>query len=156
MSKTYDNIEITTTSSDTYSSFEKSYSFDGIYRRIIGVQGATGLGTVSRTIVKTQEIDTEEDETSHKILDKHALTINGDDIIYMRIKSLNSIRDLSVMMFNSDLGTKIFFTIKGDEVMQYHSHVKFDDDSSSVKFDYLAIGAISPYAGADIFIGFED
>ena len=151
MAKNYDNIEITTTSSDTYSSFEKSYSFDGIYRRIIGLGD---IGTRLRTIIKTQEIDSE----TLSLLDENGLTVDGNSITYVRIKNLHASTNLEIVTYNSELGTELYLILKGGESMQFHSEAKFDNSYILAKWDYLAIAGddSSARAGADIFIGFED
>tara|TARA_Y100000310_G_scaffold135411_1_gene134279 strand:+ start:2061 stop:2519 length:459 start_codon:yes stop_codon:yes gene_type:complete len=151
MAKNYDNIEITTTSSDTYSTFEKSYSFGSVYRRTLGLNC---LRDVERSIIKTQEIISE----TSQVLDVNALTVNGNEISYARIKNLHATQEIYVIMYNSELGAILWQQLNGLEVMQYHSHLKFSDDINETKIDYLSVRGSSstePLGGVDIFIGFS-
>jgi|2_EtaG_2_1085320.scaffolds.fasta_scaffold18894_2 hypothetical protein len=143
MAKNYDNITITTTSTDTFHTFEKTYNFDGIYRRIIG--GDT-LTTTDRCIIKTEEVSGFNDE---------AFTVEDGAIEYARIRNLHSSNSVCIRMSNSGSGL-IFFEIKGGEVLQFHSQLAFDDDSSVFETDYLAVRTKSSTGGVDIFIGLKE
>jgi len=142
MAKNYSNITITTSSSDTYHTFEKSYSFDGIYRRIIG--GDT-LDTTTRGIIKTQSVNPINDE---------AFTFENDVIEYVRIRNLHATNALVFKIYNSESNIDPHFEIQGGEVIQFHSQLKFDNDDTQItETDYIAIEMQSGSGGADIFIG---
>ena len=64
--------------------------------------------------------------------------------------------DLVVKLSNSELGEVIHFEIKPGEVLQFHSHLAFDDDLTVAETDYIEILAQDDPSAADIFIGLKE
>lgn len=150
MAKNYDNITFTSSSSDAYSTFEKTYTFDGIYRRII----SGGINTVNRILIKTGYLNAPAGSLETDIC---ALTIKGSHIEYVRIKNLSPTSVLELEMYNTELsynGEALHFHIQGGEVMQFHSQLEFANDGVLGVANSLIIGAVSGITGAaDVFIG---
>ena len=150
MAKNYDNIAITTSSSDTYNTFEKSYSFVGFYRAIIS--GNT-LDTTERGIDKAggQVISD---------LEYEAFNIGEEGIEYVRIRNPHATNALTVKLYNSQHGEEIYLEIQAGEVLQFHSQLKIDNDLDGDgvlnAIDYIEIMAAVDPSAADIFIGFKE
>lgn len=147
--KNYTSFSVKTTSQDDYVSFEKTYTFPSIYRRVIG-RGS--LGAIARGIVCTADIGA---VASGYIDTKYCATLS--DITYVRIKNISSSSDLHIHGYSTgvDGGNKYRFTIESGETIQFHSKLKMGDhDSTEVNWLYLGIAASSTSnSGADIFVG---
>tara|TARA_B100001250_G_scaffold414497_1_gene453265 strand:+ start:4931 stop:5395 length:465 start_codon:yes stop_codon:yes gene_type:complete len=148
--KNYSNSEVTISSTDDFATFEKTYEFASVYRRVLG-NGT--LGTTLRGIIATADIG--------GVADGHVDTVHCmplKNITYVRIKNISSSSstDIHVHGYSTgvDGGNKFSFEIESGEAIQFHSKLKMGDhDTAEVDWLYLALEASTSSAGADIFIG---
>jgi len=148
MAKSYDNISFKAGSSSDHHYFENTYSFTSIFRRII-----TGsMGTTIRGMVRDIAIV----EGGGANADQYSFPIEAGDISYLRITNLSSTVGLIFSMYNSESDKVLYFEIQPEESFQFHSQLKWDDNTVVYPMDWLAIRSkTGSDARMDLFIGFE-